>query len=130
MTLIVAVACRITSQRVAAIRRRRSGQVPPVRHVDLKRADHGTGHGQAPLLLDSSPLLGGGEKRMAAPGRGGAHSASAMTGFPFSTTYVASSDAVMLPTFRTAWTAPAGTVNASPALHVLARWPAALVTSP
>ncbi len=61
MTLIVAVECRITSQRVAAIRRRRSGQVP-VRHVDLKRADHGTGHGHAPLLLDSSPLLGGARK--------------------------------------------------------------------
>jgi hypothetical protein len=74
MTLIVAVACRITSQRVAAIRRRRSGQVP-VRHVDLKRADHGTGHGHAPPSAGLLALLGGGEKRMAAPGEAGAHSA-------------------------------------------------------
>ena len=102
----------------------------PVRHVDLNGRILAPATVMPPLLLDSSPLLGGGEKRMAAPGGAGAHSASAMTGFPFSTTYAASSDAVMLPTFRTAWTAPAGTVNASPALHVLAGWPAALVTSP
>jgi hypothetical protein len=52
-----------------------------------------------------------------------AHSASSITGFPFSTTYVASSDALPLPAFRTAWTTPAGTVKASPALHILVGWP-------
>jgi hypothetical protein len=46
-----------------------------------------------------------------------------MSGFPFSTTYVASSAAFPPPTFLTAWTAPAGTVRASPALHVLGGWP-------
>jgi len=102
----------------------------PVRHVDLKRADLGTGNGHAPPSAGLLAPAGRGREKDGRPWRAGAHSASAMTGFPFSTTYAASSDAVMLPTFRTAWTAPAGTVNASPALHVLAGWPAALVTSP
>src|SRR5262249_57660250 len=47
-----------------------------------------------------------------------AHSASEMTGFPFLTTYVASS-ALPLPTSRTARTAPAGAVRTSLALPVL-----------
>ena len=47
------------------------------------------------------------------------HSTSVMSGFPFSTTYVASSAASPSPTFLTAWTASAGTINASPALTVL-----------
>ena len=42
-----------------------------------------------------------------------------MSGFPFSTTNVASSAPSPPPTFLTAWTALAGTINASPALTVL-----------
>ena len=49
----------------------------------------------------------------------GAHSAGVRGGFPFSTTYVASSAALPLPTFLTAWIAPAGMVKASPALNVI-----------
>jgi hypothetical protein len=49
-------------------------------------------------------------------------STGATSGFPFST-YVASSAALPLPTFFTAWIAPAGTVRASPALKVFGGWP-------
>src|ERR1700745_2159285 len=69
-----------------------------VRHVDLEGPDSEVGGGHA-------------------------YSASAMTGFPLSTTYVASSAALPRPTLRTAWTALAGTVRAAPARHVFAGWP-------
>jgi hypothetical protein len=52
-----------------------------------------------------------------------AHPASVSSGLPFSTTYVASSAALPLPTFLTAWITPAGTVRASPALNVFGVWP-------
>src|SRR5262249_28935845 len=51
------------------------------------------------------------------------HSASTMNGFPFSTTYVASSAAGPLPTFLTEWTVSAGTISASPAAYVFGGWP-------
>ena len=55
--------------------------------------------------------------------RAGAHWASVRSGLPFSTTSVARTAALPLPTFLTAWTAPAGTVKASPAWNVLVGWP-------
>jgi hypothetical protein len=47
------------------------------------------------------------------------HSTTTRNGFPFSTMYVASSAALPVPTFRTAWTVSAGTIRASPALAVM-----------
>ena len=41
----------------------------------------------------------------------GGHLAGVRSGFPFSTPYVASSAALPLPAFLTAWIAPAGTVK-------------------
>jgi hypothetical protein len=55
--------------------------------------------------------------------KGCAHSTSVRIGFPFSTTSVASSAALPLPTFFTAWIAPAGTNKTSPALTVVGGWP-------
>src|SRR5262245_52725412 len=48
---------------------------------------------------------------------GPGHSTNVRSGFPFSTTYVASSAALPVPTFLTAWIAPAGTVRASPGVE-------------
>src|SRR4051812_38838552 len=48
----------------------------------------------------------------------GAHFASVRSGFPFSTMYVASSAALPLPTFFTAWIVPYGMNSTSPALSV------------
>ena len=48
----------------------------------------------------------------------GAHSASMTSGFPFSTMYVASSEALTVPTFFAVCIAPAGMNKASPALSV------------
>src|SRR5262245_2161272 len=47
-----------------------------------------------------------------------AHSTTTRNGFPFSTTYVASSAALPVPTFLTAWTVSAGTIRAPPASNV------------
>jgi hypothetical protein len=47
------------------------------------------------------------------------HSTTTRNGFPFSTTYVASSAALPLPTFRTAWTVSAATSKTSPASSVV-----------
>src|SRR4029453_18339275 len=55
--------------------------------------------------------------------RADAHSTTVMSGLPFSTTQVASSAALPPPAFLPAWTTPAGTVKASPALNVLGGWP-------
>src|SRR5438270_9699321 len=49
---------------------------------------------------------------------GVAHLTTVRSGFPFSTTYVASSAPLPLPTFLTQWIAPAGTKRTSPALYV------------
>jgi hypothetical protein len=43
---------------------------------------------------------------------------SSRSGFPFSTIYVASSAALLLPTFFAAWIVPAGMNKTSPALSV------------
>ena len=48
----------------------------------------------------------------------GPHVAGTTSGFPFSATYVASSAALPLPMFFTAWIASAGMNNTSPALTV------------
>ena len=53
----------------------------------------------------------------------GAHSTSTTSGFPFSTTYVASSAALAVPTFFTAWIVSAGTKKTSPALSVVGGLP-------
>ena len=47
-----------------------------------------------------------------------AHLTGTTSGFPFSTIYVASSAALPLPTFFTAWIVPAGMNKTSPALSV------------
>ena len=47
-----------------------------------------------------------------------AHLAKVTSGFPFSTIYVASSAALPLPTFFTAWIVPDGMNKTSPALSV------------
>src|SRR5215204_1846460 len=80
------------------------------RYVDAEEADCGlfpnqTGYG---ALLSCSP---------------GAHSTSTTSGFPFSTTYVASSAALPVPTFFTAWIVSAGTKKTSPALSVVGGLP-------
>src|SRR5918995_5690121 len=78
------------------------------RNVDAEGVDCGTGHGGLGLghgaLLSCSP---------------GAHSTSTTSGFPFSTTYVASSAALVVPTFLTAWIVSAGMNRTSPALSVV-----------
>src|SRR5215211_5808584 len=74
------------------------------RYVDAEGADCGTGHGG--LALGHGGLLS-----VNSPG---AHSTSTMSGFPFSTTYVASSAALPVPTFFTAWIVSAGTKKPRP----------------
>ena len=51
------------------------------------------------------------------------HFTNVRSGFPFSTTYVASSLAVPLPTFFAAWIVPAGMKRTSPALSVIGGFP-------
>src|SRR5215207_3754009 len=58
-----------------------------------------------------------------------AHSAGTTSGFPFSTTYVASSAPLPLPTFFTAWITPAGMNRTSPALSVTGGRPSTLYSS-
>jgi hypothetical protein len=53
----------------------------------------------------------------------GAHLTSTTSGFPFSTTYVASSAPLPLPTFFTAWIVPAGMNKTSPPLSVTGGFP-------
>src|SRR4051812_25808207 len=54
---------------------------------------------------------------------------SVMSGFPFSTTYVASSAPLPVPTFLTECTAPDGTSKTSPALYVVGCLPSTSYTS-
>jgi hypothetical protein len=49
----------------------------------------------------------------------GAHSTSVRIGFPLSTNYLASSAALPMPAFFTAWIVSAGTSTTSPALSVV-----------
>src|SRR5262245_50443844 len=58
-----------------------------------------------------------------------AHCTTSTNGFPFSTTYVASSLAFPSPTFLTAWTAPAGTKKTSPASTVVGALPSTSYSS-
>ena len=84
------------------------------------------GHGWVDAALGSGHVRSLVEELQSRPS-GGCHcvaySASTMNGLPFSTTYVASSAAVPLPTFLTEWTVSAGTIKASPALYVFGGWP-------
>jgi hypothetical protein len=56
-------------------------------------------------------------------GGASAHSVSVRSGLPFSTTQVASSAALPLSTFLTAWIVPTGKVRAPPAWNVLGACP-------
>src|SRR5688500_545211 len=78
------------------------------RYVDAEGVDCGTGHGGLGLGHGALPSC--------SPG---AHSTSTTSGFPFSTTYVASSAALPVPTFFTAWIVSAGTKKTSLALTVV-----------
>src|SRR6266542_1961335 len=64
-----------------------------------------------------------GESRILVTGGAGTHSTRVRSGFPFSTTYVASSAALPLPAFLTAGIVPAGTSKTSPALSVVGGLP-------
>src|SRR5829696_10540703 len=89
------------------------------RNVDAEGAHLGTGHGG----LGSCH---GGLRSVDSPG---AHSTSTMSGFPFSTTYVASSAPLAVPTFFTAWIVSAGTKKTSPALSVVGGSPSTWYSS-
>jgi len=132
------IACRARSTRGALVRRGAlaSRLEPVVRLVQsmcarlpVRRAVRSAtvfGHGWVDAALGSGHVRSLVEELQSRPS-GGCHcvaySASTMNGLPFSTTYVASSAAVPLPTFLTEWTVSAGTIKASPALYVFGGWP-------
>src|SRR6266511_817912 len=95
----------------------------------IRRLDHAfyyPGHATTPRKhLDGWVEIGAypGESRIFVTGGVGTHSTRVRSGFSFSTTYVVSSAALLLPAFLTAWIVPAGTSKTSPALSVVGGLP-------
>ena len=83
-----------------------------------------------PITTTVSPARSGLALMPSPPGTSpGAHLTSTTSGFPFSTTYVASSAALPLPTFLAEWIVPAGMNKTSPALSVTGGLPSTSYSS-
>src|SRR5215217_9758112 len=86
------------------------------------RQEHGGGYGQSACAwispIGSASVRHRVDRDTDAAALTGTHSASTTSGDPFSAIYVASSAALPLPTFFTAWKISAGMNKTSPALSV------------
>jgi hypothetical protein len=81
--------------------------------------------GRLGLSIKGARVLAVQERRTSfgEPKKASAHSTTVMSGFPFSTIYVASSVARPVPTFLAEWIIPAGMNRTSPALRITGALP-------